>query len=104
MPFFMLIFVVVTILATLVRLWLLWRQMTYVAAHRVTVPAAFVTRLSITEHHKAADYTIAKCRVALVDAVLDSVVLLGWTLGGGLIGSINSALRGAGVRYGAAWC
>ena len=84
MPFFMLIFVAVTILATLVRLWLLWRQMNHVAAHRATVPAAFVARLSIAEHHKAADYTIAKCRVAMVDAVLDSVVLLGWTLGGGL--------------------
>jgi STE24 endopeptidase len=84
MPLFMLIFVGVTILATLVRLWLLWRQMSHVATHRATVPAAFVERLSLAEHHKAADYTSAKCRVAMVDAVLDSVVLLGWTLGGGL--------------------
>ena len=84
MPLFMLIFVGVTILATLVRLWLLWRQMSHVATHRATVPAAFVARLSLAEHHKAADYTSAKCRVAMVDAVLDSVVLLGWTLGGGL--------------------
>ena len=84
MPFFMLIFVGVTILSTLVRLWLLWRQMSHVAMYRATVPVAFVERLSLAEHHKAADYTIAKCRVAMVDAVLDSVVLLGWTLGGGL--------------------
>jgi len=84
MPLFMLIFVGVTLFATLVRLWLLWRQMSHVATHRATVPAAFVERLSLAEHHKAADYTIAKCRVAMVDAVLDSVVLLGWTLGGGL--------------------
>jgi len=84
MPLFMLIFVGVTILATLVRLWLLWRQMSHVATHRATVPAAFVERLSLAEHHKAADYTSAKCRVSMVDAVLDSVVLLGWTLGGGL--------------------
>lgn len=84
MPLFMLIFVGVTILATLIRLWLLWRQMSHVATHRATVPAAFVERLSLAEHHKAADYTSAKCRVVMVDAVLDSVVLLGWTLGGGL--------------------
>lgn len=84
MPLFMLIFVGVTIVATLVRLWLLWRQLRHVAAHRATVPPAFVTRLSLAEHHKAADYTIAKCRVAMVDVLIDVAVLFGWTLGGGL--------------------
>ena len=84
MPLFMLIFVGVTLLATLVRLWLLWRQMGHVAAHRATVPTAFAARLSLAEHHKAADYTIAKCRVAMVDVLIDVAVLLVWTLGGGL--------------------
>lgn len=84
MPLFMLIFVGVTLLATLVRLYLLWRQMRHVAAHRATVPPAFAARLSLSEHHKAADYTSAKCRVALISVLINMVVLFGWTLGGGL--------------------
>ena len=84
MIIFMLIYVGVTIVATLVRLWLLWRQMRHVALHRATLPAAFAARLSLAEHHKAADYTIAKCRVAMVDVLVDTAVLFGWTLGGGL--------------------
>ncbi len=64
--------------------WLLQRQQRYVAAHRDRVPVSFADRISPDDHRKAADYTLAKIRIARWDILLDAVVLLGWTLGGGL--------------------
>lgn len=67
-----------------VRIWLSLRQIAHVRAHRAAVPAAFVARIGISAHQKAADYTIAKQRLAIVHAVVDAIVLLALTLGGGL--------------------
>ena len=73
------------------QLWLASRQIRHVAAHRAAVPAAFVATHDLAAHRKAADYTIAKSRVGLLEAALDTVVLLGWTLLGGL-DALNQAL------------
>ncbi len=48
------------------------------------VPAAFADKVGIDAHHKAADYTVVKTRFALLELAFGSVVLLGWTLLGGL--------------------
>ena len=48
------------------------------------MPAAYAQTISLTEHQKAADYTLAKARLAQWDILLDAVLLLGWTLLGGL--------------------
>ncbi len=66
------------------KLWLNARQVRHVAAHRGQVPAAYAQTISLAEHHKAADYTLAKARLAQWDILLDALVLLGWTLLGGL--------------------
>lgn len=66
------------------RLWLNARQVRHVAAHRDAVPEAYVRNLSLADHQKAADYTLAKARLAQWDILLDAVLLLGWTLLGGL--------------------
>jgi len=66
------------------KLWLNARQVRHVAAHRSQVPAAYAQTISLGEHHKAADYTLAKARLAQWDILLDALVLLGWTLLGGL--------------------
>ena len=66
------------------QLWLNTRQVGHVAAHRSQVPAAYAQTISLGEHHKAADYTLAKARLAQWDILLDALVLLGWTLLGGL--------------------
>ena len=66
------------------KLWLNTRQVGHVAAHRSQVPAAYAQTISLGEHHKAADYTLAKARLAQWDILLDALVLLGWTLLGGL--------------------
>ena len=76
---------VVLLLANLlVKLWLSSRQIRHVAQHRDTVPGAFAQTISLDAHQKAAAYTLAKSRVGLIDTALDALVLLGWTLLGGL--------------------
>ncbi len=68
----------------LTKLWLSSRQARHVAQHRAQVPAAFAHTITLEAHQKAADYTLAKSRVNLIDLALDAVTLLGWTLLGGL--------------------
>jgi STE24 endopeptidase len=68
----------------LTKLWLSNRQVRHVAQHRATVPAAFVQTISLEAHQKAADYTLAKARVGVLDLGLDAMTLMAWTLLGGL--------------------
>ena len=77
-------FAVLLVLGTLLRLWLAARQIRHVAAHRNAVPGAFEGTVSLAAHQKAADYTVAKTRLGLIDIALSVAVLLGWTLMGGL--------------------
>ncbi len=77
----------------LLRLWLNARQVRHVAAHRGAVPEAYAQRMALADHQKAADYTLAKARLAQWDILLDAVVLLGWTLLGGL-DALNQWLLG----------
>jgi STE24 endopeptidase len=70
--------------SVLLRLWLAQRQIHSVAAHRDGVPDAFADKIQLEAHRKAADYTVAKTRQGRVELVYDSLLLLGWTLGGGL--------------------
>jgi len=60
------------------------RQMRHVALHRAAVPKAFAAHITLEAHQKAADYTLAKGRFAMLEMALGSMVLLGWTLLGGL--------------------
>ncbi len=75
----------------LVRFWLASRQIRHVARHRGAVPEPFAGRIPLSAHQKAADYTIAKARLGLLEAALGAAVLLGWTLLGGL-NALNQAL------------
>ncbi|MEY4098965.1 MAG: hypothetical protein RL300_136 [Pseudomonadota bacterium] len=74
-----------------VKFWLASRQIRYVARHRAAVPDAFVATISLAAHQKAADYTLAKARLGLLETALGAAVLLGWTLLGGL-SALNQTL------------
>ena len=78
------LFLAVLALAVATRLWLAQRQMRHVRAHREAVPGMFAESIPLAAHQKAADYTVAKARLGIVDTVLDALVLLAFTLGGGL--------------------
>lgn len=81
---FSLIFVFFLIATLLARLWLSLRQIRYVNANRESVPLQFAKNISLTAHKKAADYTSAKCKFAILMMFIDTFVLLGFTLWGGL--------------------
>ena len=68
----------------LLKLWLNARQVRHVALHRTKVPETFATQISLSDHQKAADYTLAKAKVSQIDIMLDAAILVGWTLLGGL--------------------
>jgi STE24 endopeptidase len=63
----------------------------HVARHRDEVPADFAATVSAAAHRKAADYTISKSRLGLLETAFGAAVLLGWTLLGGL-SALNQAL------------
>lgn len=81
---FTLIFVVLLAITTVTRLWLGSRQISYVQAHRAQVPSAFSTDISLEAHQKAADYSSTKTRLVLIEVVVQALLLLAFTLGGGL--------------------
>jgi len=81
---FTLAFLAALALATATRIWLALRHIRYVAAHRERVPAEFADSVPLPAHQKAADYTRARTRLGIVDALVSAAVLLGFTLGGGL--------------------
>lgn len=75
----------------LLKFWLASRQIRHVAQHRSQVPAAFAERITLPAHQKAADYTVAKGRLGMLELAFGAAVLLGWTLLGGL-DALNQAL------------
>lgn len=81
---FTLLFLFMLALSTLMRLYLSQRQISHVSKNRAAVPEAFADRVTLEEHQKAADYTVAKVRFGRLPLIYDLVLLLIWTLGGGL--------------------
>ncbi len=78
------IFCALLLLGLVARTVLASRQIRHVARNRDAVPAAFAQTITPQVHRKAADYTIAKTRFGLLELALESAVLVGWTLLGGL--------------------
>lgn len=66
------------------QLWLSLRQGSHVSQHRAEVPDAFQENISLEDHQKAADYTLAKGGIGRLELIWGSILLLGWTLGGGI--------------------
>jgi len=78
------LFILALLAGLALDLWLSQRQLIAVARHRSEVPAPFAGSVSADEHGKAADYTIAKVRFGRMSAVVDAIVLLLLTVGGGI--------------------
>ena len=95
-----LFFIAALAMGLALQLWLYRRHARHVADHRGRVPEAFAERISLQDHQKAAEYTLAKVRLGVVDLLLGAVLLLVWTLGGGLelvLGAWSRIGDGAGV-------
>ena len=66
------------------RHWLAQRQMRFVAKNRDSVPREFAEKVTLAEHQKAADYTIAKLRLGVLENGISAITLIAFTLLGGL--------------------
>lgn len=78
------IFIGLLILTTVTRLWLARRHVNYVQANRNQVPDAFKQNISLESHQKAADYSSAKTRLAILETLAQAILLAILTIGGGL--------------------
>ena len=81
---FTIVFLIAFIASFGLRHWLSQRQIRYVAQHRDQVPAEFTEKVSLAEHQKAADYTIAKLRLGILENGVSAIILIAFTLLGGL--------------------
>lgn len=84
MPTLTLIFLIALAAGTALQWWLMARQARHVASHADAVPPAFAERISLADHQKAAGYTLAKLKLARWNLAIAPLILLAWTLGGGL--------------------
>lgn len=81
---FTLVFLAAVALTLATRLWLTARHIRHVVAHRDRVPVDFAERIPLAAHQKAANYTVDRSRFGMAGALVDSLLLLALTLGGGL--------------------
>src|SRR5450830_1170212 len=90
------------LLTLTVRFWLSSRHIRHVLAHRSAVPAEFAEKIALSAHQKAADYTVARTKFGLLTLLVNSVVLVGFTLLGGLqllSGVLLHVFGSAGMLY-----
>ncbi|MDX3894803.1 M48 family metallopeptidase [Pusillimonas sp.] len=66
------------------RAWVASRQMRHVLRHRDRVPAEFADRIGLRSHQRAADYTLAKVRLGMIETLVEAALLVALTLLGGL--------------------
>ncbi|MDX8390138.1 MAG: M48 family metallopeptidase [Mariprofundaceae bacterium] len=78
------LFLTALLLSSCVDLWLDRRQMRAVSTMRDRVPKRFEASVQLASHQKAADYTLAKLRLGRWSHTYSVVLLLCWTLAGGL--------------------
>jgi STE24 endopeptidase len=93
---FSVLFVIFFVLTLVLRYWLASRHIRHVLRHRERVPDEFAGAIPLDAHQKAADYTVAKTRYGLLHAIWSGVVLIGFTLMGGLQALSTALLHAVG--------
>ena len=78
------------------QLWLSSRQIAHVRAHRNAVPQPFSASVSAEQHALAADYTAARQRLSMIETIVEAMVIVGLTIGGG-IAAIADFVSAAGL-------
>ena len=78
------LFIFLLITTTIFQVWLTKRHIAHIYKNKVKVPTAFAETISILDHKKAADYTIAKSNIGVIDLIIQAIFLYLLTLGGGI--------------------
>lgn len=96
------LFIVLTLATLAIKCWLSWRQIRSVKQHRAHVPVDFTGHVTLSSHQRAADYTVAQQRFGMLESAWSTLLLLGWTVFGGLnlLNHIVQPLTGSGLWYG----
>lgn len=81
---FTIIFLAALIASIIVQATLVFRHINHVKKHRPQVPNEFEGKIPLDAHQKAADYTQAKVKTGMAELIVGSVLLVVWTVGGGL--------------------
>ena len=81
---FTVIFLILLAASLALQLWLARRHALHVAAHRDAVPPAFADRVRLPAHQKAADYTVARTRLGMIEVIVETALLVALTVGGGI--------------------
>ena len=82
--YFTVLFVVAVLAMVGTKLWLASRQIRFVAAHRESVPQQFAGTIALSAHQRAADYTVERTRLTMIEIVVSAAVLIALTLLGGV--------------------
>lgn len=77
-------FLTLLLIVTSTQYWLMLRQQRNILLHRHRVPDAFQDTISLDDHQKAADYSIAKLKHNAIDLAIGTIMLLALTIGGGI--------------------
>ena len=98
---FSVLFIVFLSLTLGIRFWLTSRQIRHVQQHRHAVPPLFAGRIPLESHQKAADYTVAKAKLGLIDLFVGAAFLIAMTLFGGLqtLSATLLSHLGSGMSY-----
>ncbi len=96
MNLFTWIFLSVLFAGLLLQTWLNARQAAHIIAHADRVPEAFADRITLAQHRKAASYSLARLGIARWDLALGVLIVLAWTLAGGL-DRLDAALAATGL-------
>jgi len=78
------VFLLALFCSLFIQLWLINRNIGHIKSHRAQVPDAFNEKITLEEHQKAADYTTVKLKFGTIELVFNSLMLIAWTIGGGL--------------------
>jgi STE24 endopeptidase len=98
---FSVLFIAFLVITLAVRFWLSSRHIRHILVHRGAVPAQFAENIPLAAHQKAADYTVAKTKFGLISLLVNTAVLIGFTLLGGLqwLSVTLIELTGPGMTY-----
>lgn len=77
------VFLVSLLIYVAIEWWLNVRNERHIVKHQQQVPADFAQVVSLSDHQKAAAYSVEKLKLSRLGLVLDAVMLLVMTLGGG---------------------
>ncbi len=100
LPLLLTQFIAASLAAEAALIWLSRRHVRFVRRHRDEVPAPFRASVTLAEHRRAADYTVAEARFGILSGLFGLGVTLFWVCGGidFAAGWIDRAMRPSAAR------